>query len=179
MVLFSRSFVRKRVISMATTASVAATSFALAQDPTRLYHVRSATPIQSVANRSDRSEEQPFLSENDAAMNKMMADMTIKPSGDVDRDFVEMMVPHHQGAVDMAQAELKYGHNEQLRRLAQEIVVTQQQEIAVMRLALGDKLPPSVASPTQAGTPPASQQGASSSSMGPHDAMSHRQMNMK
>jgi uncharacterized protein (DUF305 family) len=179
MVLFSRSFVRKRVISMATTASVAATSFALAQDPTRLYHVRSATPIQSVADRSDRSEEQPFLSENDAAMNKMMADMTIKPSGDVDRDFVEMMVPHHQGAVDMAQAELKYGHNEQLRRLAQEIVVTQQQEIAVMRLALGDKLPPSVASPTQPGTAPASQQGAPSSSMGPHDAMSRHPMNMQ
>jgi hypothetical protein len=79
----------------------------------------------------------------------------------------------------MAQAELKFGHNEQLRRLAQEIVVTQQQEIAVMRLALGDKLPPSVASPTQPGTRPASQQGASSSSMGLHDAMSHHQMNMK
>ena len=179
MVLFSRSFVRKRVISMATTASVAATSFALAKDPPRTHHVRSAMPIQYVADRPDHQDEQPFLSENDDAMNKMMADMTIKPSGDVDRDFVEMMVPHHQGAVDMAQAELKYGHNEQLRRLAQEIVVTQQQEIAVMRLALGDRLPPSVASPTQPGTPPASQQGASSSSMGPHDAMSHHQMNMK
>ena len=68
-------------------------------------------------------------------MNKMMADMTIKPTGDVDRDFVAMMVPHHQGAIDMAQAVLRYGHNEQLRRLAQEIVVTQQQEIAAMRLA--------------------------------------------
>jgi hypothetical protein len=179
MALFSRSFVRKRVISLATTASVAATSFALAQDPTRLYHVRSATPIQPVADRSDRSEEQPFLSENDAAMNKMMADMTIKPSGDIDRDFVEMMVPHHQGAVDMALAELKYGRNEQLRRLAQEIVVTQQQEIAAMRLALGDKLPPSVASATQPATAPASQQGASSSSMGRHDEMSHHQMNMQ
>ena len=62
------------------------------------------------------------------------------------------------GAVDMALAELKYGRNEQLRRLAQEIVVTQQQEITVMRLALGDKLPPSVASPTQPATAPASQQ---------------------
>ncbi len=178
MVLFSRSFVRKRVISMATTASVAATSFALAQDPTRTHHVRSAMPIQYVADRKDRSEEQPFLSENDAAMNKMMANMTIKPSGDVDRDFVEMMVPHHQGAVDMAQAELKYGHNEQLRQLAQQMVATQQREIAVMRLALGDKLPPSVTSPTQPGAAPASQQGASSSSMGRHDAMSHHSMNM-
>src|SRR6266571_5693218 len=149
MVLFSRAFIRKRVISLATTASVAATSCALAQDPMRAYHVRGAMPIQYVADRSDYSNEQSFLSDNDAAMNKMMADMTIKPTGDVDRDFVAMMVPHHQGAIDMAQAELKYGHNEQLRRLAQEIVVTQQQEIAAMRLALGQTLPPSAPSPNQ------------------------------
>jgi hypothetical protein len=60
-----------------------------------------------------------------------------------------MMVPHHQGAVDMAQAELRYGRNEQLRRIAQEIIVDQLQEIAAMRLALGQPLPPSTASPTQ------------------------------
>ena len=48
-----------------------------------------------------------------------------------------MMVPHQQGAIDMAQAELRHGHNEQLRRIAQEIIVTQQQEIAATRLALG------------------------------------------
>jgi hypothetical protein len=58
-------------------------------------------------------------------------------------------VPHHQGAIDMALAVLRYGRNEQLRRLAQEIIVTQQQEIAAMRLAVGEPLPPSVASPTQ------------------------------
>ena len=163
MILFSRAFVRKRMISLATTASVAATSFALAQDPLRVFHVRGAMPTQTVADRPDHPEEQPFLSENDAAMNKMMADMTIKPTGDVDRDFVAMMVPHHQGAIDMAQAELKYGHNEQLRRLAQEMVVTQQQEIAVMRLAVGDRLPPSVASPTRPETvssPPSMSQDA-------------------
>jgi hypothetical protein len=142
MTVFSRSFVRKRVISLATTASVAATSLALAQGSTSSYHVRGAMPVQYVADRPDYDEESPFLSENDAAMNKMMANMTVKPTGDVDRDFVAMMVPHHQGAIDMAQAELKYGHNEQLRRLAQEIVVSQQQEIAVMRLAVGDRLPP-------------------------------------
>jgi uncharacterized protein (DUF305 family) len=92
--------------------------------------------MQHVADRPDHSEEQLFLSKNAAAMNKMMMDMTIKPTGDVDRDFVAMMVPHHQGAVDMAKAELKYGQNEQLRRLAQEIVATQQQEITVMRNAV-------------------------------------------
>jgi hypothetical protein len=72
------------------------------------------------------------------------------------------MAPHHQGAIDMAQAELRYGHNEQLRRLAQEIIVTQQQEIAAMRLALGQRLPPSMPAPDRpapgapAGAPPAS-----------------------
>jgi uncharacterized protein (DUF305 family) len=65
-----------------------------------------------------------------------MADMTVKPSGDVDKDFVATMVPHHQGAIEMAQAELRYGHNEQLRRLAQEIIVEQTQEIAVMLRAV-------------------------------------------
>ena len=171
MVLFSRSFIRKRAISLATTASVAATSFALAQDPARTYHVRGTMPAQHVADRPAGSDEQSFLSENDAAMNKMMADMKIKPTGDVDRDFVAMMVPHHQGAVDMAKAELKYGHNEQLRRLAQEIVVTQQQEITVMRHAVGDELPRASAVRTQPGAMPSS---ASS-----HDPGSHGSMNMK
>ena len=92
----------------------------------------------------------PFLSENDKAMTKMMDDMSIKPTGDVDRDFVAMMAPHHQGAIDMAQAELRYGHNERLRRIAQEIVVEQQQEIVAMRLALGQPLPAPAPAPDQA-----------------------------
>ncbi|WP_082560801.1 DUF305 domain-containing protein [Caulobacter sp. Root487D2Y] len=89
-----------------------------------------------------------FKAENDAAMSKMMSAMDVKPTGDVDRDFVEMMIPHHQGGIDMAVAELRYGKNEQLRRVAQEIIVEQQQEIAAMRLALGDPLPPAYAAPT-------------------------------
>jgi hypothetical protein len=95
------------------------------------------------------ADERPFLNENDAAMGRMMAGMAITPSGNVDHDFVEMMVPHHQGAIAMAQAMLRHGNNEALRRLAQEIIVTQQQEIAAMRLALGEPLPPSVAAPDQ------------------------------
>jgi hypothetical protein len=86
-----------------------------------------------------------FKSENIAAMDKMMAAMAIKSSNDPDRDFANMMIPHHQGAIDMAEAELRHGHNEQLRRIAQEIIIDQQQEIAAMRLALSDALPASVA----------------------------------
>jgi uncharacterized protein (DUF305 family) len=97
-------------------------------------------------------EESPFLVENNAAMAKMMAAMDVTPSGDVDADFVAMMVPHHQGAIDMAQAVLRYGRNEQIRRIAQEIIVTQQQEIAAMRLAIGQTLAPS-APPSDQPTP--------------------------
>lgn len=83
-------------------------------------------------------------------MTRMMEAMAVPATGDIDRDFVAMMTPHHQGAMDMAVNYLRHGRNEQLRRLAQEIVVTQQQEIAAMRLALGEALPPSVPAPTQA-----------------------------
>ncbi|MGI4876105.1 MAG: DUF305 domain-containing protein [Janthinobacterium lividum] len=82
-------------------------------------------------------------------MSIMDAGMMAKSAGDVDHDFVQMMVPHHQGAIDMAVAELRYGHNEQLKRIAQEIIVDQQQEIAAMHFVLGQPLPPSVAVPTQ------------------------------
>ena len=85
---------------------------------------------------ADGSSEKLFLKENETAMSRMMDGMEAKPSGDVDKDFVNMMIPHHQGAIDMAMAELRYGHNERLRRIAQEIIVEQQQEIAAMRLAV-------------------------------------------
>ena len=66
----------------------------------------------------------------------MMADMAIKPIGDIDRDFVEMMP--HQGAVDMVKAKLNYGGNAQFRRLAQRIAATQQPEITLMQDAVSD-----------------------------------------
>jgi uncharacterized protein (DUF305 family) len=86
------------------------------------------------------------MAENDTAMSKMMNDMGAKPSGNVDEDFVALMQPHHQAAIEMAEAELRYGHNERLRHIAQEIIVQQQQEIAVMRDAMNlSSLPPAAA----------------------------------
>jgi len=93
--------------------------------------------------------EAPFLKENEAAMIKMMNDMEIKPTGDIDRDFVAMMSPHHQGAIDMAISELRYGKNEQLRRIAQEIIVDQMQEIAAMKLAIGETATDTTPAPTR------------------------------
>jgi uncharacterized protein (DUF305 family) len=92
--------------------------------------------VDTAACSSTSPGDTSFMARSDAAMTHMMAAMRITPSGDTDRDFVAVMVPHHQGAVAMAQAELRYGHNNMLRRLAQEIIVTQQEEIAEMQLAL-------------------------------------------
>ena len=108
----------------------------------------AAVPADNVP-RSLKTER-PFLAENAAAMTKMMNEMTIKPSGNIDRDFVAMMVPHHQGAIDMAQTELRYGREAQLRRIAQEIITDQNQQISLMRLAVGEPLPPSGSSTTDA-----------------------------
>ncbi|MBH5389467.1 DUF305 domain-containing protein [Bradyrhizobium diversitatis] len=100
------------------------------------------------------TEERAFLEENEAAMTKMMNDMAVKPTGDVDRDFVAMMNPHHQGAIDMAVIELRYGKNEQLRRIAQEIIVDQMQEIAAMKLAIGEPATDTAPAPTQPASAP-------------------------
>jgi uncharacterized protein (DUF305 family) len=69
-----------------------------------------------------------------SGMDKMNHGMAAAPmTGNADHDFVAMMIPHHQGAVDMAQAELRYGKDSALRRLATDIVAAQNKEIAFMR----------------------------------------------
>lgn len=146
-------------LALALGFGLGVSSFALASDDSQ--------PAPSSVNQID---EGPFLAENDSAMTKMMNDMTVKPSGDIDRDFVAMMVPHHQGAIDMAKAQLRYGKNEQLRRIAQEIIVDQLQEITAMKLAIGEPPPPSGSSPTKAdqATSPSTHSGPMT---GPNDPM--------
>jgi len=61
---------------------------------------------------------------------------TAKPSGDDDVDFVRLMLPHHEAALDMAKTELLYGKDPQMKRLAQEIITDQQSEIELMRIWL-------------------------------------------
>jgi len=112
--------------------------------------------VPAPAEAVSAGAEALFLRENEAAMTRMMDGMTARPAGNIDRDFVAMMVPHHQGAIDMAVLELRYGKNEQLRRIAQEIIVDQMQEIAAMQLAIGEQVTASLPAPTQPGSlPPA------------------------
>ncbi len=68
-----------------------------------------------------------------ASMKTMMNNMHVKPTGRPDADFALMMIPHHQGAIDMAKVELQYGADPELRQLAADIVAAQQKEIAQMK----------------------------------------------
>jgi uncharacterized protein (DUF305 family) len=79
-----------------------------------------------------------FMQAMNASMERMGRQMASAPmNGDADHDFAAMMIPHHQGAIDIAKAELIYGRDPVMRRLAQEILVDQQSEIDAMQLWLG------------------------------------------
>jgi uncharacterized protein (DUF305 family) len=60
-----------------------------------------------------------------------MRDM--KLSGDVDKDFAKLMIPHHQGAIDMAKIELEHGRNAELKAMATAIIESQQREIEILK----------------------------------------------
>ena len=139
------SRLRSRGLGAATLMVALRILIAFALPPLAFAHeAHPASPPQGL-----NAAEAAFLKENDAAMTKMMNDMAAKPTGDIDRDFVAMMNPHHQGAIDMAVIELRYGKNEQLRRIAQEIIVDQMQEIAAMKLAIGETATDTTPAPTQ------------------------------
>jgi uncharacterized protein (DUF305 family) len=84
------------------------------------------------------ADSKAFASLMAQAMSRMHAGMNVPDTHEPDRDFAAMMIPHHQGAVDMALVELRFGHDERLRRLAEGIIVEQRQEIEVMRRILAN-----------------------------------------
>ena len=86
----------------------------------------TALPIVAVA-------QEPATQAFTAAMEKMMADMHMEPSGDADKDFAMMMIPHHQGAIDMAKVELEYGDDPQMRAVAEKVIEAQEKEIAELK----------------------------------------------
>ena len=84
----------------------------------------------------------PAWSALTSSMEKMHHRMaSVAPSGDSDADFVLLMLPHHEAALEMAKSELLYGRSPEMRRLAQEIIADQQSEIDLMNLWLKNHAP--------------------------------------
>ena len=92
---------------------------------------------QQESQRTRHDSAEPEWSELAASFGKMHVAMaSVGPSGDGDVDFVKLMLPHHQAAIDMAKTQLLYGKDPQMRRLAQEIITDQHSEIELMQLWL-------------------------------------------
>jgi uncharacterized protein (DUF305 family) len=99
------------------------------------------TAIGMVAGAQMDPRAMSFMHSMEESMNRMDTGMKSAPmNGNSDHDFVTMMMPHHQGAIDMAKAELIYGKDPVMRRLAEEIIVDQQSEIQAMQLWLGKQV---------------------------------------
>jgi uncharacterized protein (DUF305 family) len=98
--------------------------------------VMPAVPQVSHSPHGNDAAESDW-SELHSSMEKMQVAMApVEPSGNSDVDFVRLMLPHHQAAIDMAEAQLLHGADPQMRRLAQEIITDQRSEIELMQLWL-------------------------------------------
>ena len=114
------------VLAMSASALIPPASAQPAHD----HPMPMATPASPQAGLTPAT---PSTDAYRSAMQSMHRNMDVPYTGDADRDFVAGMIPHHQGAVEMARVELRYGKDPVLRRLARDIVAAQDREIALMR----------------------------------------------
>lgn len=125
-----RPFAGRAAAVLAITLSVVAAPAVLAQTPHGAHGRHGAHGSHGTPPRADDS---PSTRAYKAANDRMHKDMDIAFTGDADRDFAAGMIPHHQGAIDMARTVLQYGKDPDLRKLAEEIVAAQEKEIAQLR----------------------------------------------
>jgi len=100
--------------------------------------VLSATPAfaqqaQDHATHGMPASGNPVFDEFRQANEKMHKDMDVSLTGDADRNFARSMIPHHQGAIDMARIALKHGKDPEIRKLAEAVVSAQESEIAKLK----------------------------------------------
>lgn len=119
-----------RAAAVLALAIAAGTGLAWAQ--TSIKPATQHDGMQQPSMQQGGAAASPSTTAYRAAMERMMHGMDIAYTGDADRDFVAGMLPHHQGAVAMAEVELRYGHDPELRQLAEDIIAAQQKEIAFM-----------------------------------------------
>lgn len=143
-----------RLLAMAAAFTLAATA-AIAQTD----HGSHGAPApadrpagaQQMLDRLATAGDSPSTKAFKEANEKMHHGMAIEFSGDADLDFVRGMIPHHQGAVDMARILLEHGKDPELRRLAQNVIDSQEEEIAMMKAWLEKNGPPVVEGETMPG----------------------------
>jgi uncharacterized protein (DUF305 family) len=115
---------------LAGTALALTASLALAQE-------ENAETMEGMDHSNmDMSAMPEHMQSFMGVMDTMMQNMPMESSGMVDADFLLMMIPHHQSAIDMAQVELEQGEDEETRAMAQAIIDAQEAEIAEMRAML-------------------------------------------
>jgi uncharacterized protein (DUF305 family) len=117
------SKIRPRALGFVAAAGLALAAGGLAAQQSMPHGAGHASP----------SATTPATTAYQAANAKMHKDMAINYTGDANKDFVAGMIPHHQGAIDMAKVVLQYGNDPELRKLADEIIAAQSREIAFLR----------------------------------------------
>lgn len=118
----------KTTAAIALACSLLATTVVVAQTSGHKGHDAHAAPTVPAD-----IAKLPSVKAYTAANDRMHKDMSIAFTGNADVDFVKGMIPHHQGAIDMAKVVLEHGKDRQIRRLAREIIKAQNSEIAMMR----------------------------------------------
>lgn len=103
---------------------------ATADDGKSMHDMHDMKSMDMKAGDTSKSESAAAFEAVNAKMHK---DMTMTMTGDADVDFMQGMIPHHQGAIDMANALLKYGKDPETRKLAEDIIKAQETEIAFMK----------------------------------------------
>lgn len=114
-----------KLIALSTVLLAGVSGFAMAQQAP----MQMQAPMPGMSNTASPADQ-----EFAAGMTQMNNQMSAAPmTGNADRDFVAMMLPHHKGAVAMAQTELKYGKDPEMRKLAHDIIAAQDKEISQMQ----------------------------------------------
>lgn len=120
----------KTLFVAASLATALSTSAVLAQDNTMHQgHDMSSMDHSSMDHGAMGASSKAFAEANA----KMHKDMAVPLTGNADVDFVQGMIPHHQGAIDMAKIVLEHGKDPEIRKLAEEVIKAQEGEIAMMK----------------------------------------------